>query len=142
MSGLELLPVLLWGLDAIGKATVGEAVKDAYKALKAQMPWAADSLAALEQQPQSKGRQMVLQESLEERPATELAALEPLAQALLDHLRREHPAPVGVDIRKLEAVNFRVGTLSVEEGTGVRIEEAKLSGDVSFDQITVGKTQR
>ncbi len=134
--------MILWGIDALAKPLVGEAVKDAYKALKAQMPWAGDSLAALEQEPQSKGRQLVLQEGLEKRPATDLAALEPLAQALLDHLRREHPAPVGVDIRKLEAVNFRVGTLSVEEGTGVRIEEAKLTGDVSFDQINVGKTQR
>jgi hypothetical protein len=142
MADLGLLPVILWGIDALAKPLVGEAVKDAYKALKAQMPWAEESLGALEQEPQSKGRQLVLQEGLEKRPATDLAALEPLAQALLDHLRREYPAPVGVDIRKLDAVNFRVGTLSVEDGTGVRIKEAKLSGDVSIGEITMGKTLR
>lgn len=142
MTGLELLPVILWGIDAIVKPLVGEAAKDAYKALKAQMPWAADSLAALEKKPESEARRQVVLEEINERPASDLAALEPFIQALVDHLRREHPAPVGIDIQKLEAVNFRVGTLNVEEGTGVRIEEAKLTGDVSFDEITVGKKLR
>ena len=59
MAGLELLPVILWGIDALAKPLVGEAVKDAYKALKAQMPWAADSLAALEKKPDSEARQQV-----------------------------------------------------------------------------------
>ena len=142
MADHWLLPVILWGIDALAKPLVGEAVKDAYKALKAQMPWAADSLAALEKKPDSEARQQVVLEEINERPAPDLAALEPLAQALLDHLRREYPAPVGVDIRKLEAANFRVGTLSVEEGAGVRIEEAKLSGDFSVDEISLGKKLR
>ena len=123
--------------EAALKGAVGEAAKDAYKALKSRVAqWAGSDVEALEKTPTSQARQAVVAEVVDGQPGEEQAAVRLLAQELLAALKRK--GNVGLDIGRLEALEVQLGDIKVTEGTGARIEEARVLGTFSAGNITVG----
>lgn len=125
------------GAEAVLKSAVGEAVKDAYKALKEKLPRRAGAeVAALEAAPASKGRQAVIAEIIDGEPEDERNSLRPLAEALIARLKENAPA-TGMDIGRLTALEADFSGLRVGSGVGVRIEEAKVDKFVATN-MSVG----
>ena len=126
------------GGEAIAKGVLGEAAKDAYKALKAKVSaWAAGDAAELERTPGSMARQAVIAETVDRLPPEDQAALRGLAQALTGALKAAAPT-TGLDIGRLEALEVQLGTITVTHGTGARIQEAKVAGTFRVGDIKVG----
>ena len=100
------------------------------------MPWAGGDVEALEKTPASPARQSVIAEAIDGQSTEEKAALGPLAQALVAALKRSDNK-VGLDIGRLEALEVRLGAITVTEGTGARIDEVR-TGTFSVDNISVG----
>ena len=123
--------------EAALKGTVSEAVKDAYKALKERVAhWAGGDVEALEKSPTSAGRQAVVAEAINDQSTEEQAFLRSLADRLIAALKQH--APVGLDIGRLEALEVRLGSISVTEGTGARFREADVKGTFKTGPISVG----
>ena len=105
------------------KTSVGEAAKDAYKALKAQLfPSASAELDALEASPASNDTQLAVARVIDERSAEEQQALRDLAEKLIATLKESAPA-IGVDIDRLSALERQVRASAVAIRAGVRIGE-------------------
>jgi hypothetical protein len=138
-------PLTIGALTATALAMAGEAglkeavsnvVKDAYKALKAKLsPEAQSKLDALEKAPSSKDRLSDLAEAVD-RSVSDQVALRHLSRQLVTALKAD--ATVGLDIRRLEAVEVELGTVKVTEGVGARIDEAHVQGKFKIDRIEVG----
>lgn len=134
--GACVAAALAMGAEALVKSAVGEAVKDAYQALKARVAaWAAPEAEALEASPTA-GRKLVLAEAIDALTASEQAELQGLAEHLVQSLREA--GPVGVDVATLEALNVRFGAISVSDGVGVRLGNVRAQGDVTFGDVAVG----
>ena len=124
--------------EAALKGTVREAVKDAYKALKERVArWAGGDVEALEKAPTSAGRQAVVAEAVDSQSAEDQSALRALAEQLIAALKQH--GPVGLDLGRLEAMEAKLGSISVTEGTGARIGEARVAGTFSAGPIQVGR---
>src|SRR4051794_37101202 len=92
------------GGEAIVKGAVGEAVKDAYQALKARVSrWAAADVEALEKTPNSNTRQAVIAETVNQLSRENQESLRDLAQALAGKLKQQAPA-IGMDVGRLDAL--------------------------------------
>ena len=89
----------------VAKTVVGEAVKDAYKALKQKLMTSAAAEVA--------------------RPADEQQALRALVEALLVRLKENTPA-IGLDIGQLTALEAQLGNITVICGVGARIDRANV----------------
>ncbi len=123
--------------DASVKGTVGEAAKDAYHALKNKISqWASGDVQALEKTPSSATRQAVIAEIIDAQSNGEQELLRSLAKALVAELKR-HSQVIGVDLGRLTDVEVQLGSVSVTEGTGVRIDRAQ-GGTIRTGDITVG----
>jgi hypothetical protein len=123
------------------KTTVGEAVKDAYKALKQKIAhWASGDVDALERNPGSSARRAVVAEIVDELPENDKASVKALANELADVLKKAASAgPVGFDIGTLEAARVKLAKITVAEGVGFRAREVRTSGDFEIDELNVGK---
>jgi phage tail sheath protein FI len=127
--------------EASVKGFIGEAAKDAYKALKNRVAlWAGSDVEALENAPASSARRAVIAEVIDSRPAEDQAAVRALAQELLGALKRS--GNVGLEVGRLEALAAQFGDIAVTEGTGVRIGEVRLVGTFSTGNITVGEPSK
>jgi hypothetical protein len=121
------------------KGVVGEGVKDAYKALRDKIaPWAGSDVEAVEKAPTSPARQAVVAEIIDGRPADDQAAARVLAERLIAALKTS--GNVGLDVGRLEALEVRLGAITVSEGTGVSIGDARVHGTFEAGDITVGGT--
>ncbi len=128
--------------EAMLKGAVGEAVKDAYGALKRTLGrWAKSDVDALRSDPESSGRQMVIAEAIDQRATAEdKVRIQALAEALVSALKSG--GPVGLDIQRLESLGARFGEISVTDGVGVRIGEAIVHGVFEAGPISVGSDQK
>jgi len=125
--------------DAIVKGAVGEAVKDSYKALKGKIAhWARDDVDALEKAPTSAARQAVVAEIIDSQPADDVAEVRALAERLIAALRAG--GNIGLDVARLEALEVRLGAITVKEGTGIRMGDVRVHGTFSTGDIKVGDT--
>jgi hypothetical protein len=133
--------VLSIASEAALKGAVGEAVKDAYKALKEKISHcAAGDLEALERNPVSAPRRAVLAEVIDQLPETDKISVQALATALAEALKKTATeGPIGFDVGRLEAARVQLGTLNVHEGVGFRAEEVKTAGDFELKELNVGK---
>jgi hypothetical protein len=123
--------------EAALKGAVGEAAKDAYKALKSRVAkWAGSDVEALEKTPASPARRAVLAEVIDSQSGEEQAALHVLAHELVAALKRS--GAIGLDVGRLEAMEVQLGDITVREGTGARIDEVRVHGTFSTGNITVG----
>jgi len=119
------------------KGAVGEAAKDAYKALKSRVAkWAGSDVEALEKAPASPARRAIIAEVIDNQPGEEQAALRVLAQELVAALKRS--GAIGLDIGRLEAMDVQLGNIAVSEGVGARMGEVRAQGTFSTGNITVG----
>jgi len=123
--------------EAALKGALGEAAKDAYKALKSRVAkWAGSDVEALEKTPASPARRAVLAEVIDSQSGEEQAALHVLAYELVAALKRG--GTIGLDIGRLEAMEVQLGDITVREGTGARMDEVRVQGTFSAGNITVG----
>ena len=100
------------------KATVGEAAKDAYKALKAQLfPSASAELDALETAPASADAQLAVAKVIDERSAQEQQALRAMAQELIAKLQ-ESATGIGADISRMNALERELRASAVASSVG------------------------
>jgi hypothetical protein len=137
--GLLVGWALKLGAEAVVKSAVGEAVKDAYAALKNKLSvWAGGDVAALEKQPNSSARQAVITEIVDSLSAADQASLRSLAQVLTNELEKQAPKIIGLDVGRLKALQVEFGNIAVTEGTGVRIQEADVEGTFKTGEISVG----
>jgi hypothetical protein len=146
-------PVTIGGLAASLLATaapealktgVSEAIKDAYKALKAKIGgWAAADVEALAKEPGSPGRQLIVAEMINRQSPSDLAEVRTLALALNGALREAaKSSAIGIDIGRLEAERVLLDGFDVAHGTGFRANEVKTPGDFAARNFTVGKPKR
>ncbi len=128
--------------EATLKGAVGEAVKDAYGALKGALGrWANSDVEALQSDPGSSGRQMVIAEAVDRRAtADDKAQIRVLAEALVSALTAG--GPVGLDVQHLEALGAQFGEITVTDGVGVRIGEAQIHGVFETGPVKVGSEQK
>jgi len=127
--------------EAALKGAVGEAAKDAYKALKNRVArWAGSDVEALEKTPASQARRAVVAEVVDSQSEEEQAAVRALAQQLVAALKRS--GPVGLDVGRLEAMEVQLGDITVTEGTGARFGEVRLDGTFSAGNISVGNNSK
>jgi hypothetical protein len=130
---------LAMAAEAALKGAVGEAAKDAWKALRDKVAaWAGGDVEALEKAPASAARQAVVAEAIDTRPADDRAAAGALAKELIAALRAAGGGNVGLDMRRLEALEVELGAIDVTQGTGVRIDEARVQGAFKTGPIKVG----
>jgi len=124
------------------KSTVGEMVKDAYKALKAKIShWAASDVEALERNPASPARRAVVAEVIDALPDDDKISVRALATQLADALKKSaSQGPVGFDIGILEAARVHLGKINVTEGVGFRAAQVRTTGDFELNELNVGKS--
>jgi hypothetical protein len=135
--GMLVAGALSFGGEAV-KTAIGEAVKDAYKALKNKLTvWANNDLAELEKTPRSDTRKAVIAEIVNNLPMEDQEKLRDLAQALTTKLKEAAPA-IGLDIGQLNALGVELGKITVTEGVGTRIQEAHVAGTFRTGDISVG----
>ena len=117
------------------KTTVGEATKDAYKALKDRIArWAGAEVQALEAVPSLKSKQFAVAELIDAQPDDEREKLRGLIDALVERLKAEAPV-IGLDIGALRNVETELGNITARTGVGVRVREVEggkfKTGDIS-----------
>jgi hypothetical protein len=101
MLGALVAAALSMAGEATLKGGVGEAVKDAYKALREKVShWAFNDVEALEQTPTSTTRQAVIAEIVDARPRDDQ---EPLLTETLVAAVKKHAPAMGLDISRLTA---------------------------------------
>ena len=138
-----ILTALVAGAAAGLKPTVEQVVKDAYEGIKVliKRKYAQVSVDTLEGDPASEARKSVVREDLQKANAGEDAELLLQAKAVLDAVREYAPksvGEVGVSIEELEAQSLHVEDIVVETGSGVRIRNAKVAGDVKIVGVQAG----
>jgi hypothetical protein len=63
------------------------------------------------------------------------------AQALLEAIQRQAPevaAVIGVDLRDIEGAALAIRRVTAT-GAGVKVERAKLSGDITIEDVQAGR---
>jgi hypothetical protein len=128
--------------EALLKGGLSEAAKDGYKVLKGIVAsWAGSDVEALEKTPGSAPRRAVVAEAIDARTANEQATARALAQRLIAALKEAGGGPVGLDVGRLDALAVELGNITVTEGTGARIEDARVLGTFKTGNIDVGEPQ-
>jgi len=138
--GGVVVTALTMAAETMVKTSVGEAAKDAYKALKTKVAaWAGPSAELLEQVPDSPKVQAVVAAAVDAQSAEDRTDVERLAAALLDALEeRDRQGPIGIDIGRLHAARVSLGRITVTDGTGFRAAEVNTPGTFSLDEVNVG----
>lgn len=127
--------------EAIVKGVAELGVNDAYSALKAEVArWASGDVAALESNPRSEARQAVIAETVAGLSDDEQKELFTLAQALSAKLKAVREK-IGLDISRLAALELKIGNVTIEDGVGVRLQDATVSGGVTFGDVSVQSTR-
>jgi len=92
IGGLAAAALAMAG-EAVVKGAVGEAVKDAYHALRSKIAgWGSGDIDALERTPTSKARQAVVAEIIDAQPADEVAFVRALAEQLIAAVKSDRGA--------------------------------------------------
>lgn len=135
---VSLVSALAAGATAAAKDTATQAVKDAYAGVRKYIidRYAPVQLSGLEQDPQSKGQQLVIQEILERANVEDDLALPKLAAALVEALKSQAPdvaRAVGVNLEDIRA-GIDVQIRRIAQGTVAKNIEAR-AGSVTIEDI-------
>jgi hypothetical protein len=138
----SLVTALAAGAAAALQSTVEQGVKDGYAALKGliQRKYARVNVDQLEANPSSKSRCGVVEEDLKAVGADQDTEVLQQAQALLEAIQRQAPetaAAIGVDLQEIEGAALTIRRV-IATGTGVKVEGAKLSGDLTIEDVHAG----
>jgi hypothetical protein len=135
--GVVVSSVLAMAAEAVVKSGVGEAAKDAYKALKERVSrWASGEAATLEAAPSSKGRQLAVAEIIDAQSQGDKDALLALAEIVITKLKENAPA-IGADFNRVTDLEIQLGNITVTSGIGVRVTDAR-GGTVKIGDMVVG----
>ena len=135
--GSLVAEALSMAAEALLKGTVGEAAKDAYKALKEKVSrWASGDIVELEKTPSSGTRRAVIAEIIDAQSEEDRESLRALAEVLITKFKENAPT-IGLDIGRLTALEVQLGDINAASGTGARIEEATV-GILKTGNISVG----
>jgi hypothetical protein len=138
----SLVTALAAGAAAVLKPTVEQAVKDSYTALKGfiQRKYAQVSLDQLEANPSSQSRRGVVAEDLAAAGTDKDAEVLQQAQTLLETIQRQAPetsVAIGVTLKDIEGAALAIRRVTAT-GAGVTVEHAKLSGDITIEDVHAG----
>ena len=138
----SLVTALAAGAAAALQSSVEHGVKDGYAALKGliQRKYAQVDVNQLEANPNSKSRRGVVEEDLKAAGADTDAEVLQHAQALLEAIQRHAPetaSAIGVDLKEIEGASLAIRHV-IATGAGVKVEQAKLSGDITIENIQAG----
>ncbi len=126
--GALVASTLATAAPAVMKTAAGQAAKDAYKALKAQLlPFASAEVDALEATPASKNAQLAVAEVIDERSEPEQQALRTVAEQLIAKLKDSAPA-TGIDISRLSALERHLRATGLARSLGADIGEFEIGG--------------
>jgi hypothetical protein len=139
--GFLVAQALALAAPEVLNTTVGEATKDAYKALKEKIAyWAGAEVTALEAAPSLKSKQLAVAEVIDPRidaqPEDEREKLRALVQILVERLKKDAPV-VGLDIGVLRDVETELGNITARTGIGARIQHAE-GGKLKIGDISTG----
>jgi hypothetical protein len=142
-----IVMALAMGAAAGLKPTAEQAVKDAYSGLKqiliTRYKISQTSLAQLEENPQSKARQSVVQETLKHDQVVGDEELLQQAKSVMQEVQHHDPATAGVVGVELEGIH--AASLTIDEilstGVGVRVKSADIEGDIHISKVRAGKTK-
>jgi hypothetical protein len=135
---VSVVSALAAGAIAAAKDTATQAVKDAYAGVRKYIAdrYATVQLSGLEQDPQSKGQQLVVQEKLERANVEDDPTLPQLAAALVEALKSQAPdaaRAVGVNLEDIRA-GIDVQIRRIAQGTVVKSIEAR-TGSVTIEDV-------
>ncbi len=138
-----IVTALALGAAAALKEVSGQAVKDAYGALKAliQRKYAQVPLAELEAKPDSKDRRGVIEEKLTAAGAVDDEELLQRAKALLEAVHQQAPetaAAIGVDLEEVRGAALRIADV-IAPGTGVKLRKGEFSGNIDIIGVRAGQ---
>jgi hypothetical protein len=135
---VSLVSALAAGAIAAAKDTATQAVKDAYAGVRNYITdrYTTVQLSGLEEDPQSKGQQLVLREKLERANVEDDSTLPKLAAGLVDALKTQAPDVAragGVNLDDIRA-GIDVQIRRIAQGTVARNIEAR-TGSVTIEDI-------
>jgi hypothetical protein len=138
----SLVTALAAGAAAALQSTVEQGVKDTYAALKGliQRKYAQVNVDQLEANPNSRSRRGVVEEELAAAGADQDAEVLQRAEALLEAIQRQAPeaaTAIGVDLKDIEGAALAIRRVTAT-GPGVKVEGAKLSGDITIEDVQAG----
>lgn len=137
IGGLAVSALAMAG-EAVLKGSLGEGAKDAYHALKNKIArWAGPEVKALEENPASQELQTLVAGIVDNRSPAERTVAREFAEQLIAALR--NGGNVGLDVGRLDALEVQLGSITVFEGTGVRIGDARVAGTFKAKKVIVGK---
>jgi hypothetical protein len=138
----SIVTALAAGAAAALQSTVEQAVKDSYAALKGliQRKYTQVNVEQLEANPSSKSRRGVVEEDLAAVKADQDTEVLQYAQVLLEAIQRHAPeaaSAIGVDLKDVEGASLAIRRITAT-GPGVKVEHAKLSGDMTIEDVRAG----
>ena len=138
----SIVTALAAGAAAAFQSTAEQVVKDSYAALKGliQRKYAQVDVNHLEVNPGSKSRRGVVEEDLKAAGVETDAEVLQKAQALLEIIQRQAPeaaAAIGVELRDIEGAALTIRRVTAT-GTGVKVEQATLIGDITIEDVQAG----
>jgi hypothetical protein len=138
----SIVMALATGAAAALKPTAEQAIKDGYAALKALITrkYAQVQVDQLEANPSSKNRRGVVEEELAAAGADQDVEVLHPAQALLEAIQSRAPetaAVIGMDLQDITEAALAIRRVTAT-GAGVRVEQVKLSGDITIEDVRVG----
>jgi flagellar capping protein FliD len=137
-----IVMALATGAAAALKPTAEQAIKDGYAALKELITrkYTQVQIDQLEAHPNSKNRRGVAEEELAAAGVSQDVEVLHLAQALLEAIQRQAPetaAAIGVDLKDVEGASLAIRRV-MATGVGVKVAGAKLSGDLTIEDVRAG----
>ena len=146
-----LVSAFVAGAVAGGAKKLGEsAVADAYAGLKqvvletyAKAGDLIQSIAGLEQRPDSDGRRQTVAEELTRAGALDDQALVEAAEAVIAAVEKSGAArTIGIDWEDVSAARLKIGAIRAQAGAiGFRAARMRITGDVEIAGIDVGGVQ-
>lgn len=140
-----IVTALALGAAAGFKDTAEQAVKDGYAALKQlilrKRPQSSASITQLEQRPSSSEQRSAVGSELAASGVEQDSEIVQKAESLLAVVKTsdiDAARLIGVDLRDIEAAGVTLQDILVRgDGTGVRAEKVKASGDFTIKNVTV-----
>jgi hypothetical protein len=137
-----VLSLALGAAAEAGKATVAEAVKDAYAKVKQLLrdKFSSVPIDLVTQSPASEPRRALVAGELTTLKADQNQELVEAANKLIEVVKEHEPsaaAAIGVNMKDVEAANIRLSRI-VSSGSGVVIERAKATGDIVIEDVQAG----
>jgi hypothetical protein len=140
-----IVGALVAGASLMAKTAAEEAVKDAYKALKAALSKngkTVEAVGKLESKPASEGYKLVLKEEVEDAGLQDDPQVIAQARKLVDAIAASPDAGYAIDIAELKSASVNIGGVTTHGSGAVKGTKWDIAGDVSIKNIdTTGSKQ-